>query len=504
MTSTRCSAKVYLVGAGPGDPGLITLRAAECLGRADLVLCDHLVNPDILKHASASAVLVRFGRQAGHDLSPEEIIARMIDEARKGRTVVRLKGGDPSVFGRSANETEALREAGIPFQVVPGITVGLAAGAYCEIPLTHHDDSSAVAIITGQERHDKATAPLDYGRLADFPGTLVFYMGVDSAAQWSRALIEHGKSSETPVAMVQSCTLPGQRTVRCRLGEVVDVVRREGIRPPSVFIVGKVVGRAPAKSWFASRPLFGSRVLVTGSPNISQKLNDRLSSFGADVIVQPAIRITDPPNWDPVDAAIDRLDQYDWLVFPSSNGVDYLLRRLLGRCGDVRRLGGAKLAVVGSGTAERLRTYHLQADLVPPQFNAESLAGALAGEAQGRRFLIVRADRGRQTLADELTAAGAKVDQLVAYCSMDVEEPQPEVTDALSADGIDWITVTSPATARSLVRLYGQVLRNARLASISPLTSAELTELGHKPAAEASPHTVDGVVDAIVGQAQAD
>jgi len=505
-------ATVFLVGAGPGSPSLITLRAVECLGQADVILYDYLANPAVLEHASPSAELVCLGRHlGGRNLSPDEITARMLLEAQNGRAVVRLKGGDPSVFGRGADEIEALRDAGIPFEIVPGITTGLAVAAFCEIPITHHDDASAVALITGRERGDKLKAEsrkpkagLDYGALAAFPGTLVFYMGVTRAEQWSQALVEHGKPPETPVAIVRRCSWPQQQTVRCTLATVAQVVREHSLRPPAVFVVGKVVGYAPERSWFAARPLFGVRVLAAGSPATSKKLRSGLAALGADVITQPAIRIVDPPDWAPVDAALDKLDQYDWLVFSSANGVDYLLRRLFDRGGDARRLGGVKLAVIGSGTAERLTRYNLRADLMPEPFRAESLAKALAIDAKGQRFLLARASRGRQVLADELKVAGALVDEIVVYGSVDVEEPDPDVAQALSSGEIHWVTVMSSAAAQSLVRLYGNPLRRARLVSISPLTSTALRDLGYEPAAEAAPHTAAGLVDAILHAAQTD
>jgi uroporphyrinogen III methyltransferase/synthase len=490
---------VYLVGAGPGDRGLITVRAVECLRQADLVLYDYLANPAALEYASPSAELVCLGHHSsGRKLTPDEIVSRMLAAAAQGKTVVRLKGGDPMVFGRAGDETDALREAGIPYEIVPGITAGLAVAAFCEIPITHHDDASAVALVAGRERDDKTESHLDYPALAQFPGTLVFYMGVRRAAEWSKALIEHGKSPQTPVAIVRWCSRAQQQTVRCTLGTVAAVVGREGLRPPAVIVVGKVVDHAPQLSWFAERPLFGMRVLVTGSPSTAQKLRDRLAVLGADVITQPAIRITEPPDWSPVDAALDRLDHYDWLVFTSGNGVDYLLRRVFDRGGDTRRLGGVKLAAVGSGTAERLTRYHLHADVVPHKFVAESLAQTLVGEAGGRRYLLAKASRDRPVLAEALTKAGAHVDQVVVYSSVDVEEPNPDVAMGLSCDEIDWVTVTSSATAQSLVRLYGDDLRRARLASISPLTSAALRNLGYEPSAEASPHTAAALVDALL------
>lgn len=252
-TSNVSPGTVYLVGAGPGDPGLITLRGVECLGQADVVLCDYLVNPAILEHAPDTAEVISLGHHSvGRSLSPEEITERMLDAARQGKNVVRLKGGDPSIFGRGADEVGALRAAGIPFEIVPGITTGLAAAAYCEIPITHYEDASAVAFIVGQERHCKIASCLNYSALAGFPGTLVFYMGVRTAGHWSRVLIENGKPPETPVAIIRLCTWEDQETVRCTLATVADVVVREGLRPPAVFVVGKVVDRAPELSWFTA------------------------------------------------------------------------------------------------------------------------------------------------------------------------------------------------------------------------------------------------------------
>ena len=249
-----------MVGAGPGDPGLITLRGAECLRQAEVVLYDYLVNPAILQHAPASAELVCLGHhKTGRVCSPEEIVARMLLEARKGRTVVRLKGGDPSIFGRGADEAGALREAGIPFEIVPGLTAALAVAAFCEIPITHHEDASAVALVAGHERHEKAASCLDYAALAKFPGTLVFYMGVTRAAEWSAALIAHGKLPETPVAIIRRCTWPQQQTLRCTLESVVETIRQQALRPPAVFVVGKVVDRAPPQSWFAARDSHSSK-----------------------------------------------------------------------------------------------------------------------------------------------------------------------------------------------------------------------------------------------------
>jgi uroporphyrinogen III methyltransferase/synthase len=352
-------------------------------------------------------------------------------------------------------------------------------------------------MITGRERDEKGESHLGCG-LADFPGTLIYYMGVRRVADWSSSLIEQGKPPDTPVAIVRWCSRAQQQMVRCTLGTVPEVVERNNVTPPAVFVVGSVVDRAPEVSWFAARPLISARVLVTGSPGTTEPLRDGLNALGADVLTRPTIRVTDPPDWGPVDAALEVLDEYDWLVFSSANGVDYLFRRLQERGGDMRRLGGVKLAAIGSGTAERLARYSLRADLLPGQFVAESLAAALVAEAAGRRFLLARTNRGRRVLPEELEKAGARVDEIVVYGSQDVEEPDPSVLAALESGEIDWVTVTSSAIARSVVRLYGDTLRQTRLGSIGPLTSATLRELGYEPAAEASPYSTAGLIEAIV------
>jgi uroporphyrinogen III methyltransferase/synthase len=491
---------VYFVGAGPGDPGLITLRGVECLRRADLVLYDYLANPQILKHARPSAELVCLG-QPGQEgrVSQEGTHVAMIRAAREGKIVVRLKGGDPDVFGRGAEEIEALTAAGIPYQSVPGVTAALAAAGYAGISVTHGRHSSAVALVTGQERHYKQGESLDYGLLADFPGTLIFYMGTASAKVWSEALLRRGKPPDTPVAIVRRCSWSDQETVRCTLAEVVDVIAARDLKPPAIVIVGHVAGLTPEVSWFTGRPLFGKRIVVTRPRQQNVSLAERLGELGAEVLVQPAIEIAPPQDWTLVDEALDRLDQYQWVVFSSANGVQFFLDRLEQCHGDVRRLGLAKLAAIGPGTAEELAKYRLRADLVPGEYRAEALADALVSHASGEKFLLIRASRGREVLAEQLVAAGKQVEQVVVYQSTDVQRPEPDVAAALAAGKIDWITVTSSAIAQSLVRLFGDDLRRTRLASISPVTSETLIRLGFPPAAEATRYTMDGLVDAILG-----
>lgn len=491
---------VYLVGAGPGDPGLITLRGVECLARAHIVLYDYLVNPAILAHAPPNAELMPLGRRiSGRGVTPDDITSRMIAGARQGKTVVRLKGGDPSVFGRGADEEQALREAGIPFEIIPGITTGLAVAAYCEIPITQQDDASAVALVTGRERDAKVASRLDFGALASFPGTLLLYMGVTRAEEWSGALLEHGKPPDTPVAIVRWCTRAEQRQVRCTLGTAARVIAEQSIRPPAVIVIGDVVARAPDLPWFEARPLFGVRVLVPGSPATSELLRARLTQLGADAVIEPAIRITDPTDWAPLDAALDGLGRYDWLVFSNAMGVDCFLGRLLRRGGDVRRLGAVRVCAIGAGTADRLTRYHVTADLVPEGFGAESLARALLQADGGTTVLLVRSGRGGDAWIAALRAGGGTVEPVAAYQTTDVEKPDPDVAAALEAGEIAWIAITSSSVARSLATLYGDRLRGARFATIGPLASATLRDLGFEPAVEANPQTTAGLVDAILG-----
>lgn len=492
------SGKVYLVGAGPGDPGLLTLRGAECIREADVILFDYLANPLLLADAKADAERICLGRHGhGRIMSQGEINDVMIRHAQAGRSVVRLKGGDPAIFARLAEELAALESAGVPYEIVPGITAAHAASSYAVIPLTQRDEASCVALVTGRESLEERPA-LQYSALANFPGTLVFYMGVTTAPEWSRALLDHGKAAATPVAIVRRCSLPEQETLFTTLGEVADVVGRRSLRPPAVIIVGDVARPRGAANWFTSRPLFGETVLVTRPADQSRDLSCRLRRLGARVLCQPAIEIGPAGDLTAVDRAIARLAEFDWLVFSSANGVRYFMERLSALGHDVRRLGNVRLAAIGPATAAALAQRHLRADLQPDTHRAEDLAKALVPQLRGKRMLLARANRGREALAEILAAAGALVEQAVVYESRDVAHPKNEVAEALAAGRIGWATVTSSAIARNLVRLFGQDLRRARLVAISPLSAQTLSELGFPPAAIAQIYTADGVVDAIL------
>ena len=377
QSAAKIAGRVYLVGAGPGDPGLITWRGVECLRRADLVLYDYLVNPRILVHARPAAELLCLGRHGRDRIMPQEDVnRRLIEAARAGKTVVRLKGGDPAVFGRLAQEIGALAAAGVSFEVVPGITAALAAGSYAGIMLTHRDEASAVALVTGHEQPDKAESGLDFAALAAFPGTLVFYMGVTTARHWGGELLAAGKPADTPAAVVRHSSWPSQQVIPTTLARVADEMDAAHLRPPVIVVVGQVAAAAAAYNWFAKRPLFGRRVLVTRPLDQAETLCSRLSELGAECLVQPAIQIGPPADWQPVDAALAGWIEYDWPVFSSANGVKFLLDRLHVIGGDLRRLGKIRLAAMGPGTAEELTRCHLRADAQPEQYRAEELAAA--------------------------------------------------------------------------------------------------------------------------------
>jgi uroporphyrinogen III methyltransferase/synthase len=492
--------KVYLVGAGPGDPGLLTLRGAECLGEADVVLYDYLAAPELLAHTRPEAERICLGRHGhGRLMSPTESNELMIRHALQGVTVVRLKGGDPAIFARLAEEIEALEKAGVPYEIVPGVTAAAAASSYAGVPLTDRDETSCVAFVTGKEWSDKRPADaLDYAALAKFPGTLVFYMGITTAPEWSRELIQNGKSSLTPVAIVRRCSLPDQKTLRTTLDKLPELLASKKLRPPAVIIVGDVARESAEVNWFNSRPLFGRTVLVTRPEHQADALADRLRSLGANVLCQAAIEIGPPADWSPVDATIEQLSDYDWLVFLSSNGVHFFMQRLLAQGHDVRRLGDVQLAAIGPATVAALAEFHLVADIRPDVYRAEALAEALGPQARGRRVLLLRASRGRDVLAEMLAAAGATVEQVVAYESRDVPAADASVSELIVAGEIDFTTVTSSAIARSLVKMFGASLRKSRLAAISPLTAEVLAELGFSAEIVAETYTSDGLVDAIL------
>lgn len=498
-TESPPTGRVHLVGAGPGDPGLLTLRAVECLRSADLVLYDGLVNPLVLRHSRATAERTcRVSGPDGRRLDQEEINARLVEAARAGLTVVRLKGGDPFVFGRGSEEATALREAGIPFDVVPGITAAVAASAYAGISVTHRRFASAVAFVTGHEDPGKTGSALDYPNLATFAGTLVFYMGLHRLPEIAAALIDAGKPPTTPACVISRGTTPRQRSVSAPLADLPDRVAEAELKAPSLIVVGECVTQRDTIAWFEDRPLLGTRIGITRPVDQMEPQIARCLELGADPVPMPTITIGPPDDLAAVDDVARRLGEFGWVVFTSANGVRGLLERVRATGGDARRFGTAQIATIGPGTAEALAEYGLEADLVPDEYRAEGLAAALGPRVDGKRVLWARANRGRDVLPDELTAAGADLETCIAYRNDDVTALDPDVLSQLARHEIDWIGLSSPSIARSVARLLDGLDNPPRFASISPVTTAAAIEAGLTIAAEATVHTWGGLFDAII------
>jgi uroporphyrinogen III methyltransferase/synthase len=478
---------VYLVGAGPGDPGLLTVRAAELIARADVILHDRLIPPGVLEAAPAGAELVYVGKQGGGPQMPQEQIDRLLVQyGTGGRTVVRLKGGDPFVFGRGGEEALVLRNAGIPYEVVPGITAGIAAPAYAGIPVTHRELASGVAFITGHEDPEKPETALDWPALAAFPGTLVFYMGVRALPRIAERLVAGGRPSDEPVAVVERGTLPGQRTVLATLADIAERAAAEHIKAPAITLVGPVAALQEQLAWLQTRPLHGRTVAVTRARAQASALAARLRDLGADVVEAPAIRTQ------ALDATLPDPRGYDLLCVTSPTGAE----RLFDHLRDARDLAGVTVAAIGPGTARALRARGVEADVVPERAVAEGLVEALEG-IPIRRALIARAAEGRDLLPDALRACGAEVEIVALYET--VAEPLDEAARAAAA-GADYVLFTSASSVRFFAAAGGS-LDGPRLASIGPATSAELREHGAEPDLEADPHTPDGLIAALLADA---
>lgn len=493
---------VSLVGAGPGDPGLLTRRGFEALKQADAVVYDHLIHNRLLDLAPPAAERIFAGKRSGRFVMPQEEINRLLVRlAREGKRVVRLKGGDPFVFGRGAEEAEFLHAEGIPYRVVPGVTAGVGVSIHAGIPVTHRDSASAVAFVTG---HDDPNAPnrrLDWPALARFPGTLVIYMGVGRLESLCRVLIDAGRASSTPAALVESGTLPSQRTLEGTLATLPAVAAESQATPPALVIVGDVVRHRPALSWFENLPLFGQRILLTRPAAESDRSSADLEALGAEVIPAPTLEILPLLDFQPLDDVLHRLSDFQWLVFTSSNGVRHFLDRLAAVGLDLRALGALKIAAIGPSTASALAGYHLRADLVPDSYQSEALADALRPLVAGQRVLLARADRGRTVLKDELSQV-AQVEQIAVYRNADAVSLPETALRRLQEGSLDWITLTSSAMTERLHALLppealARIGRQIRLASLSPVTSAAARKLGWPVAVEAPEATWPSLVAAL-------
>ena len=484
---------VFLVGAGPGDPGLMTARARELIAAADVIVHDRLIPDSALDGARPEAEIIYVGKEGGGpSVLQEDIGALLVSRGRSGRDVVRLKGGDPFVFGRGGEEAELLRDAGVAFEVVPGVTAGVAASAYAGIPVTHRDAASAVAFVTGHEDPGKPESALDWPALAGFPGTLVFYMGVRQLDAIAQRLMEGGRSASEPAAVVERGTLPDQRVVTGTLATIAEVAAAAAIRAPAISLFGPVAALRDRLAWFEDRPLAGRTVAVTRARAQASGLAARLRALGATAVEAPAIRIA------PLDGPAPDIGRYDLVCLTSPNGVRLLFERLARAGRDARAFGGARVAAIGPGTAAALRAHGLIADVVPERFVAEGLIEALA-DVPVTRALVARAAEARDVLPDALRERGADVDVLALYET--VAEPVSEGQRAAVA-GADYVTFTSSSTVRFFFAAIGDGLSDGtRLVSIGPVTSEALRQHGREPDVEAARHDIDGVVEALVADA---
>ena len=498
--------KVYLVGAGPGDAGLITVRGLECLQRAEVIVYDNLVNPSLLKHARPDAEIIFAGKTSKtHTLTQDEINALLVDNARQGRTVTRLKGGDPFVFGRGGEEAEALRKAGFGFEIVPGISSSIAAPAYAGIPVTHRGVATAFMVVTAHEDPTKDEPQVDWAGVAKFFGTRIILMGVERISTIAEELVRHGASPEIPVAMIRWGTTGRQQTIQGTLATIAAVAAAADFKPPAVTVIGEVVRLREELNWFEQRPLFGHRIVVTRSREQASELVRQLSELGAEVLEIPTIRIEPPPSLAALREAVEGLGEYDWLIFTSPNGVNAFFREFFAVRKDVREIGPLRIAAIGAVTAEKLAELHLEVDLQPKEFTTEALLAEFkkSVSCENLKILMPRADLADQRLARGLEDLGAIVDDVDAYQTVPDTEDRTGHRARLLSEGADMVTFTSSSTLVNFGNLVDvPALRKQfpqmRFVSIGPQTTLAARQKGLPIAIEAKVHTVPGLIEAIL------
>ncbi len=498
---------VYLVGAGPGDARLLTLRGAELLRRADVVIYDALANPELLRLAPPTAEFVSRGKNMS--MPQAEITALIIQRARAGKTVVRLKGGDPFVFGRGGEEAEALAAEKIPFEIVPGVSSITAVPNYAGIPLTHREHCSSFTVFTGHsDSTEKATA-LRYDQIAKIPGTKVVLMGTERLEDWTQSLIANGMSPQTPIAVIHRGTTGRQKAVTGTLATIAALAAKEKIAPPALTILGDVVKLRGKLNWFENRPLFGRRIVVTRRTEQAESFAHRLAELGADVLEVPTIKITTPLEKDAIVDCLLELNSYDWLVFTSANGVTLFFDIFFRRFQDLRDLGGARIAAVGPATAAKLRELHLQVDLTPEEFTGRKIAEAFKKyqDIENVKMCLLRAEVANRDLPDALAELGAIVDDIAIYKTVPETEDHGGACERLLEEGADWVTFTSSSTvehfhARFDLPKLMKKFPALKIASIGPETSKAIAALKLKPALEAKEHTTDGLIAALLKAAK--
>jgi uroporphyrinogen III methyltransferase/synthase len=498
-------AKVYLVGAGPGDPGLITLKGQECIENADVIIYDYLASPSLLRHARKNAELIYVGKKGGdHTLSQDQINALLVKKAESGVIVTRLKGGDPFIFGRGGEEAERLVQAGIPFEIVPGVTSAIAAPAYAGIPLTHRKLSSTVAFVTGHEDPQKNEARIDWPSLAKGIGTLVFFMGVKNLPAISKKLLDHGKSPDTSVALVRWGTTPSQVTLTGTLGTIVEKAKAAALKAPAIIVVGDVVNLRQNLKWFENRPLLGKRIVVTRAREQASDLVKLLSDLGAHCLEYPTIKVIPLENPSALKRAIVNLAAYDWIIFSSVNGVTHFFESLFAAGKDVRAVSHTLTVAIGPATAHRLLQFGLISDIVPETYRAESVVAAFQKvHLEGKKILLPRAKEARPVLPVELTKMGADVDEIPVYETLMADEKAEDLLQRLEKNRVDLITFTSSSTVKNFKKLlpptkFKNLMQGVIIASIGPITSDTAAKLGFDVHITAESFTIPGLCDAIL------
>jgi uroporphyrinogen III methyltransferase/synthase len=504
MTDT--TGTVYLIGAGPGDPGLLTIRAKECIESADVVVYDYLASPFLLEYARQEAEIIYVGKKGGdHTLTQDKINLLLVDKAKQGLSVARLKGGDPFVFGRGGEEAQLLLAHGVRYEVIPGVTSAISAPAYAGIPVTHRDHTSFVSFITGHENPDKKDSSMQWDIFAKSNATLVFLMGVKNLANIVKNLVANGKPADTPVALVRWGTTSRQQTVTGTLETIVEVVNKAGLKSPAIIVVGHVVSLRKELAWFDKKPLFGRRIVITRARAQASGLVSQLTKLGAQCLEIPTIKIIPAEDTAPLKKAIDNLNHYDWLVLTSVNGVKFFFDTLFDMGKDVRALGHLKFACIGPVTKERLADYGIISDILPETYRAESVVDAFSHmEMQGKKVLLPRAKVARTILPEELIKMGASVDEVTAYETILCDDGKETLISLLTDQEIDAVTFTSSSTVSNFMSLLesqdaAKLLKGVTIASIGPITSDTARALGIKPNLEANPYTIPGLVDELLG-----
>ncbi len=497
--------KVYLIGAGPGDPGLITVKGLECVKKADVIIYDYLANERLLEHRRPDAELIYVGKQGGrHTLPQPEINTLIIKKAGEGKTVARLKGGDPFIFGRGGEEAEELSDHGIPFEIVPGVTAATAVPTYAGIPLTHREHTASVAFVTGHEDPTKEESKVHWDRIATGIGTLVFFMGMKNLQNIVDNLVSHGRNPDTPVALIQWGTRTDQRVVTGTLKDIIEKVKEAKLGPPAIIVVGEVVRLREKLNWYESKPLFGKRVVVTRSRDQASVFAEMLIDRGATIIEFPTIDVVPPASWAELDAAIDEVESYQWVIFTSANAVRFFFDRLRGRGKDLRQLKGISICAVGPKTAEALEQFGLKADVIPAEFKAEGVLAALGGiDVEGKRFLIPRAKIAREIIPDRLRELGAEVTVATAYENVKPTGDVERVKKLFEEGKIAAVTFTSSSTVHNFVEMLGQkeykiLLKGAVIACIGPVTAKTAKEYGLTADIMPKDYTIPALVDALV------